>query len=150
MYLFIMWKTILNYEVNEEGEVRWNGKILKGNVTVQGYIRVGKKNYRVHRLIAECFLPNPENKPDVDHINGIKHDNRLCNLRWATRSENNINKKIDGVWFHQGKWRPCIHKDKKTYYFGLYDTKEEAIIARDNKAKELYGSFVYERNDDIV
>jgi hypothetical protein len=144
-----MWTPIQEYEVNEEGEVRRGGKVLKGNINGNGYMRVGKQNILVHRLIAECFLPNPFNKHDVDHINGIRHDNRVVNLRWATRSENNINKKISGVVFHQGKWRPRITKDKKTYCFGLYDTQEEAIVAREKKAKELYGEFVY-KNEPIV
>ena len=144
-----MWKSIQDYEVNEEGEVRRGGKVLKGNMTWNGYMRVGKKNHLVHRLIAECYLPNPFNKHDVDHINGIRHDNRLCNLRWATRSENNINKKIKGIVFHQGKWRPRVQKDGKCYYFGLYETKEEATEAYQNKVKELFGEFAY-KNDPIV
>ena len=53
-----------------------------------------RKQHMVHRLIAEAFIPNPENKEQVDHINRVRHDNRVENLRWTTRKENNENK----VW----------------------------------------------------
>lgn len=45
----------------------------------------------IHRLVAQAFLPNPEGKPQVDHINTIKKDNNLKNLKWCTQSENNLN-----------------------------------------------------------
>lgn len=60
-----------------------------------GYCRVmlSKENkarrFLIHRLLAEHFIPNPENKPCIDHINGIRDDNRLENLRWCTHLENN-------------------------------------------------------------
>lgn len=72
-------------------------KYLNLTKATTGYIKVSLyKNGKMyakttHKLVAEAFLPNPENKPTVDHINRIRDDNRLENLRWATISEQNIN-----------------------------------------------------------
>lgn len=60
-----------------------------------GYRKIGynNKNYSVHRLIAETFIPNPDNKPCVDHIDRNPLNNNVLNLRWATVQENNLNQK---------------------------------------------------------
>ena len=62
---------------------------------LNGYLQVNLSGIRVpqlvHRLVAKAFIPNPENKPTVDHINGNKLDNRVENLRWVTQKENNNN-----------------------------------------------------------
>ena len=62
----------------------------------RGYylIRIKGRMFQVHRLVCETFHQNPENKPTVDHINRVRTDNRECNLRWATRHEQNENSAI--------------------------------------------------------
>ena len=53
-----------------------------------------RKSAKIHRLVAEAFIPNPENKECVDHIDKVRNNNNVNNLRWATKSENCMNKKI--------------------------------------------------------
>lgn len=71
------------------------GKLISTSHLDRGYPKVslygpsGKCEPKsVHRIVAKAFIPNPENKTEVNHINGIKHDNRLVNLEWCTRLEN--------------------------------------------------------------
>jgi len=78
-------------------------------------IRVGTKSvpHAIHVMVAECFIPNPENKPTVDHKNRIRNDNRVENLRWASRNEQMLNtcRHYDALQ----KWGFTPINDRKTY-----------------------------------
>lgn len=145
------------YEVSDNGRVRSlprivpcrgrfitkrGGLILKPGLSGRGYEQVclwlcnnvSKQKY-VHRLVAEAFLPNPNNKPEVNHIDGNKRNNELANLEWVTASENQqhsismglrLGKKHKNVLCKPYDWMPKKCKlsfldaieIKKWYYMG--------------------------------
>jgi hypothetical protein len=95
-----MWKDIEGYEglymVSDKGYVVRNGKKLKVRLTKTGYARIGlcknnkAKDFYLHRLVANAFIDNPNNKVTVNHKDGDKLNNSVSNLEWATHSENII------------------------------------------------------------
>lgn len=110
----VVWKPIPNYEgyyeVSSNGEIRSVDRIVGGNgerrlygkpvkqkISCSGYLTVGlckkgkKRLCKVHKVVASTFIPNPEGKPCIDHINTDRTDNRACNLRWVTLKENSNN-----------------------------------------------------------
>jgi len=143
------WRNIPGYEdyqISSFGHVRRNGKVLKPTLTTTGYYRISlcrsiKKDYRIHRLVALAFIPNPENKLDVDHKDGNRLNNKLDNLRWATRSENLLNPNMlryPGVLgekyisYTGTAFGVKIQRIKQVVYRKVFPTLREAIEARDN------------------
>lgn len=85
-----------DYAITEDGKV-WSFKRNKWlkPININGYsnIKLCKngivKRFGIHQIVANIFIPNPDNKPQIDHINCIKSDNNINNLRWVTQKENN-------------------------------------------------------------
>jgi hypothetical protein len=153
-------KNYPNYSICENGNVINTkiNKILKQSITKNGYNIVGISNgvrfktVYIHRLIAEAFIPNTKNKMDVNHINGIKTDNRIQNLEWATRSENLLHAFKTGLKIHselniknRRLNRIKLVLDTETGIF--YDSATEAAYAKNiAKGTLIHKLLGYTRN----
>lgn len=101
------------------------------------YTQVKKKTIYLHR-----FLMGAKAGQELDHINRNKLDNRKANLRFCTRSQNNMNKSgVRGVTPFRGKWRVRIKKDRKEMHVGVFNTYEQAVEARQITERSIFGQF---------
>ena len=150
-----------NYMISDEGQVFSikSHKFLKPRIDNGGYYFVGlynngiRKHLKIHNLVAKAFLDNNGNKRCVDHINNIKTDNRLKNLRFVSSSENSHNARIrkdntsgiKGITFYKkyNKSLARIMINNKSKHIGYYKTLEEATIARKKVANKLFGEFTH-------
>jgi hypothetical protein len=149
-------REILKYDP-DIGIFTWNKKICKRTVIGKpagclrnGYITINilGKRYQAHRLALIYVYGNCDSK-DVDHINGIKNDNRISNLRLATRSENKQNQiskqpnnksGYTGVDWHKATklWRATITTMRKQKHLGLFKTPEEAYATYVAAKRQLH------------
>jgi hypothetical protein len=156
-----------NYVISNYGEVFniKSGKTKKPSIINRGgyyYVSVYKnskdKKFLIHRLVAIHFIDNPEGKECVDHIDGNVLNNHQSNLRWATHKQNMYNRKLPttntsghkGVYWKKdkNKWRASIEYDKKKIHIGYYTNIEDAITARREKARELFGEYLNDCEKD--
>lgn len=170
-----IWKDIKGfegkYQISNLGRVKSLPKLKRNKYGVisapeiimktweaDGYVRVNLRrddgsifNARVHRLIAEAFIPNPENKPQVNHINTIRNDNRVwvnedgsidyakSNLEWCTQSENNNNPlTIQNLKQNMRNTpKPVMRITKDGYMMGIYESLTIAENETNIKRKQI-------------
>jgi hypothetical protein len=142
------------YILLKDGRIwsKYYKKFMDGNIGTKGYLQLwltcvdGKKRYFMkHRVIAYYFIPNEDDKPQVDHINTIKTDNRVENLRWVTQSENNTNpitsKRLSKAQKTNGNIQKAteaaaIKKRKQVYMYSLDGKLEKVYNSITEAAKE--------------
>lgn len=158
-----IWKDIKNYEglyqISNFGNIKSlerkiknkNGyrvikeKILKPLLYKNGYLYIylgGKNRYRIHRLVAQAFISNPNNLPQVNHINGIKNDNKVENLEWVTASENTKHAYDNGLAKHTENQTKALincnkNKRKKVALLDTYGNMQKTFDSAIEASKKL-------------
>lgn len=156
------------YEISSDGIIRskgrtnvdtlgrtrtWKGQILNPDIAPNGYYRVTlarsgkKKQVYLHRLVATHFIPNPENKPQVNHKDGDKLNNSIDNLEWVTAQENTIHA------YKKGLIKPVSGEDHHNYgVFGADSPRAKKVLSTNIKTGEqkLYGALIETTEDGFT
>jgi len=139
-----MWKDIYKYErrykVNTKGQIlsMWNGKIMSPCIGSNGYYKIGlrstggkKDRLVIHRIVAEHFIPNPDNKSQVNHIDGNKLNNNVYNLEWCTPKENSKHAFKTGLRTeHYKNIGKKFGETSKYHYVSLVNSKADGLFYR--------------------
>lgn len=164
-----VWKPVVGYEefyeVSNKGRVRsldrrvWNGRVwytkkgalLTPTKTTTGYWKIDlkplkgkRKSMKVHRLVAFAFIPNPENKPNINHINGNPLNNNVENLEWCTQSENILHANKVGLKKKRNGFNFCKEKIISEY---LNEGKTLTYLSRKYKTSIKTISNYLKKND---
>lgn len=140
------------YQASNLGRIKNEKKIIPQYLDKDGYCLIHlifekkTKLFRVHRLIAKCFIDNENNKKQVNHKNSNPNDNQIENLEWVSASENNCHKFIGkktssiyrGVTYvtRDKRWLSQIQIDNKKIHLGMFKTEKEAYLKRLEYEKE--------------
>lgn len=167
-----VWKDVPDfeghYQISNFGRVRsiltsqgtYRERLRKTYLDRNGYENVDlwklNKQYKqlVHRLVAKAFIPNPENKPTINHIDGIKHNNDLRNLEWVTQSENLVHASETGLIDKEAcKQRMLGTKSKNSkssYHNVSYDNSRNKWIASIKIDRKTTGSKRFDNEIDAA
>lgn len=141
-----------NYSISAEGVICniSTGRIKSTYTSKRGYTTVGLsyrnkyKLFTLHRLLALHFIPNPENKPQVNHIDGNKLNNKLSNLEWVTNKENTKHAHVNGLCPRTDSQNKNCHKSAVKHYwkhptYGLvYASVPELVYKYELQYSHLY------------
>lgn len=142
-------RSLLAYDPSS-GEFVWRRGLIPAGCLRQGYrvIGINRRQYLAHRL-AWLYVTGEWPRLLIDHINGVKDDNRFQNLRQATTSQNKVNTFVfkpgrsgfRGVRFKDGRWQARVQTRRQRIVIGSFETADEAHRAYAAKARELFGQF---------